>query len=135
MDYYVTGNVLLSLCLNFLFSVMNLLAEIYSQPEMVPKMLDTTALGETGEFDLNKATQEYKLSSSENPCGLTTTPRSWLFMRHSITSVRRSVIPTLVQVNLYYLLILVESGSLKNHHICFDLRISIGSTRFLSSRP
>jgi hypothetical protein len=108
MDYYVTGNVLLSLCLNFLFSVMNLLAEIYSQPEMVPKMLDTTALGETGEFDLNKATQEYKLSSSENPCGLATlTPRSWLFMRHSITSVRCSVIRTLVRVNSNIVLKLV----------------------------
>ncbi|CAL4887597.1 unnamed protein product [Urochloa decumbens] len=81
-------------------SVMNLLAEIYSQPEMVPKMLGTAASGEGGEFDLNKATQAAeqgdRLTSSENPYGLATlTPRLWPFMRHSITSVRRSAIRTL----------------------------------------
>ncbi|XP_062232323.1 TATA-binding protein-associated factor BTAF1-like isoform X2 [Phragmites australis] len=81
-------------------SVMNLLAEIYSQPEMVPKMLGTAALGEGREFDLNKVTQiaeqEDRLASSENPYGLATlTPRLWPFMRHSITSVRRSAICTL----------------------------------------
>ncbi|XP_051210704.1 TATA-binding protein-associated factor BTAF1 isoform X2 [Lolium perenne] len=80
-------------------SVMNLLAEIYSQPEMVPKMLGMTALGER-EFDLNKATQtaeqEDMLAYSENPYVLATlTPRLWPFMRHSITSVRRSAIRTL----------------------------------------
>lgn len=80
---------------------MNLLAEIYSQPEMVPKMLGTAASGENGEFDLNKATQiaeqEDRLTSIENPYGLATlTPRLWPFMRHSITSVRRSAIRTLV---------------------------------------
>ncbi|XP_062180641.1 TATA-binding protein-associated factor BTAF1-like [Phragmites australis] len=81
-------------------SVMNLLAEIYSQTEMVPKMLGTAALGERGESDLNKVTQiaeqEDRLTSSENPYGLATlTPRLWPFMRHSITSVRRSAIRTL----------------------------------------
>ncbi|AQK88882.1 TATA-binding protein-associated factor BTAF1 [Zea mays] len=81
-------------------SVMNLLAEIYSQPEMVPKMLGTAASGEKGEFDLNEATQiaeqEDELTSIENPYGLATlTPRLWPFMRHSITSVRRSAIRTL----------------------------------------
>jgi TATA-binding protein-associated factor len=81
-------------------SVMNLLAEIYSQPEMVPKMLGTATSGERGEFDLNKLTQtaeqEERLASSENPYGLATlTPRLWPFMRHSITSVRRSAIRTL----------------------------------------
>ncbi|KAE8789291.1 modifier of transcription 1-D1 [Hordeum vulgare] len=80
-------------------SVMNLLAEIYSQPEMVPRMLGTAALSEI-EFDLNKATQiaeqEDKLAYSENPYVLATlTPRLWPFMRHSITSVRRSAIRTL----------------------------------------
>lgn len=81
-------------------SVMNLLAEIYSRPEMVPKMLGTAASGEKGEFDLNEATQiaeqEDRLTSIENPYGLATlTPRLWPFMRHSITSVRRSAIRTL----------------------------------------
>lgn len=81
---------------------MNLLAEIYSQPEMVPKMLGTAALSER-EFDLNKATQmaeqEDKLAYSENPYVLATlTPRLWPFMRHSITSVRRSAIRTLVRI-------------------------------------
>jgi len=81
-------------------SVMNLLAEIYSQPEMVPKMLGTAISGERGEFDLNiltqTAEQEERLASSENPYGLAAlTPRLWPFMRHSITSVRRSAIRTL----------------------------------------
>ena len=80
---------------------MNLLAEIYSQPEMVPKMLGMAALGER-EFDLNKATQtaeqEDMLAYSENPYVLATlTPRLWPFMRHTITSVRRSAIRTLVR--------------------------------------
>lgn len=80
---------------------MNLLAEIYSQPEMVPKMLGTAASGERGELDLNTSTQtagqEDSLASCENPYGLATlTPRLWPFMRHSITSVRRSAIRTLV---------------------------------------
>ncbi|KAG8086577.1 hypothetical protein GUJ93_ZPchr0010g10708 [Zizania palustris] len=80
-------------------SVMNLLAEIYSQPEMVPKMLGTTVIGESEEFDLNRVTlvaDEDKLRSSENPYVLATlTPRLWPFMRHSITSVRRSAVRTL----------------------------------------
>lgn len=77
-------------------SVMNLLAEIYSQPEMIPKMLGTVASRATGEFDLNKATQIAENEVIENPYGLATlTPRLWPFMRHSITSVRRSAIRTL----------------------------------------
>ncbi|KAK3159851.1 hypothetical protein QOZ80_1BG0051830 [Eleusine coracana subsp. coracana] len=95
-------------------SVMNLLAEIYSQPEMVPKMLGTTVSGEMGEFDLNIGTQEDKLASSENPYGLATlTPRLWPFMRHSITSVRRSAIRTLER--------LLEAG---------NTRSSTGTTPF-----
>ncbi|XP_006646908.1 TATA-binding protein-associated factor BTAF1 isoform X1 [Oryza brachyantha] len=80
-------------------SVMNLLAEIYSQPEMVPKMLGTTVTGVDNEFDLNSVTLvagEEKLKSNENPYVLATlTPRLWPFMRHSITSVRRSAVRTL----------------------------------------
>jgi len=100
---YVTGKAFVIWCPSFLFifSVMNLLAEIYSQPEMVPKMLGTAISGERGEFDLNiltqTAEQEERLASSENPYGLAAlTPRLWPFMRHSITSVRRSAIRTLV---------------------------------------
>ncbi|KAF8783592.1 hypothetical protein HU200_000532 [Digitaria exilis] len=92
-------------------SVMNLLAEIYSQPEMVPKMLGTAASGERGELDLNTLTQtagqEDSLASCENPYGLATlTPRLWPFMRHSITSVRRSAIRTLEK--------LLEVGNTRN---------------------
>ncbi|KAL6618657.1 hypothetical protein ACP70R_033796 [Stipagrostis hirtigluma subsp. patula] len=80
-------------------SVMNLLAEIYSQPEMVPKMLGTSSFGSSGEFDLNKASQlaeQHDRLTSDNPYVLATlTPRLWPFMRHSITSVRRSAVRTL----------------------------------------
>jgi TATA-binding protein-associated factor len=83
-------------------SVMNLLAEIYSQPEMVPKMLGTTAIGEDNEFDLNSVTLvagEEKMGSNDNPYVLAAlTPRLWPFMRHSITSVRRSAVRTLVRI-------------------------------------
>ncbi|XP_072972272.1 TATA-binding protein-associated factor BTAF1 isoform X2 [Typha angustifolia] len=81
-------------------SVMNLLAELYSQTEMVPKMLDTWTLVEKQEFDLNKISQvdeqEDNTKSKENPYILATLiPRLWPFMRHSITSVRHSAIRTL----------------------------------------
>ncbi|XP_010927294.1 TATA-binding protein-associated factor BTAF1 isoform X2 [Elaeis guineensis] len=81
-------------------SVMNLLAEIYSQPEMVPKMLDTLTLVEKQEFDLNEASQAEEHGNAtklmDNPYILSTlTPRLWPFMRHSITSVRHSAIRTL----------------------------------------
>lgn len=97
----------------FISSVMNLLAEIYSQPEMVPKMLATAASGEKGEFDLNEASQiaeqQDRLTSIENPYGLAIlTPRLWPFMRHSITSVRRSAIRTLVCIlSIRFVLIVV----------------------------
>lgn len=82
---------------------MNLLAEIYSQPEMVPKMLDTLILAEKQEFDLNKVSQAEEHGDDskqlDNPYILSTlTPRLWPFMRHSITSVRHSAIRTLVTV-------------------------------------
>ena len=112
---HVTGNafVISSHSFIFIFSVMNLLAEIYSRPEMVPKMLGTAASGEKGELDLNEATQiaeqEDRLTSIENPYGLATlTPRLWPFMRHSITSVRRSAIRTLVCIfSVHFVLIVV----------------------------
>lgn len=110
---HVTGNafVISSHSFIFIFSVMNLLAEIYSRPEMVPKMLGTA--GEKGECDLNEATQiaeqEDRLTSIENPYGLATpTPRLWPFMRHSITSVRHSAIRTLVCIfSIHFILIVV----------------------------
>lgn len=77
---------------------MNLLAEIYSQDEM---MFGALISKEKQEFDLNEAvcvddTGE-GMSSEESPYMLSTlAPRLWPFMRHSITSVRYSAIRTLV---------------------------------------
>lgn len=75
---------------------MNLLAEIYSQEQMIPK-----TFGEKKKFDLNEIDRQDYLGegtwSSENPYMLSTlAPRLWPFMRHSITSVRYSAIRTLV---------------------------------------
>ncbi|KAK8964573.1 putative chromatin-remodeling complex ATPase chain [Platanthera guangdongensis] len=81
-------------------SVMNLLSEIYSQPEIVPRMLDTLKLVEKEELDLNKQSQLDEhvdgIKCGDNPYVLSKlTPRLWPFMRHSITSVRHSAIRTL----------------------------------------
>lgn len=82
-------------------SVMNLLAEIYSQEEMIPKIFEALTLKENIEFDLNELgsiddTGE-GISLQDNPFMLSTlAPRLWPFMRHSITSVRYSAILTLV---------------------------------------
>lgn len=81
-------------------SVMNLLAEIYSQDQMIPKMLGALEATEKQEFDLNKIVDADDLgdgiNSQENPYMLSTlAPRLWPFMRHSITSVRFSAIRTL----------------------------------------
>ncbi|KAL0914712.1 hypothetical protein M5K25_015084 [Dendrobium thyrsiflorum] len=81
-------------------SVMNLLSEIYSQPEMVPKMLGTLKLVEKEDLDLNKLSQLDDrgdgVKYADNPYVLSKlTPRLWPFMRHSITSVRHSAIRTL----------------------------------------
>ncbi|KAE9464711.1 hypothetical protein C3L33_03342, partial [Rhododendron williamsianum] len=83
-------------------SVMNLLAEIYSREEMIPKMSGAVTSKGKQEFDLNEmvglddpfeGTVRY-----ENPYVLSTlAPRLWPFMRHSITSVRYSAIRTLVR--------------------------------------
>ncbi|KAM0844017.1 hypothetical protein ACQ4PT_057332 [Festuca glaucescens] len=80
-------------------SVMNLLAEIYSQPEMVPKMLGMVALGDI-EFDLNKATQtaeqEDMLAYSENPYVLAHTDTPFVaFYETQYYFSRRSAIRTL----------------------------------------
>ncbi|CAL1356659.1 unnamed protein product [Linum trigynum] len=77
-------------------SVMNLLAEIYSQEEMIPKMISKPK----EELDLNEVVHiddaGEKNDLAENPYMLSTlAPRLWPFMRHSITSVRYSAIRTL----------------------------------------
>ncbi|KAK6923628.1 Helicase, C-terminal [Dillenia turbinata] len=78
-------------------SVMNLLAEIYSQEDMIPK-----ALSSEGKLDLDlneiDRLDEHGdgITLLENPQKLSTlAPRLWPFMRHSITSVRHSAIQTL----------------------------------------
>ncbi|KAK4435640.1 TATA-binding protein-associated factor BTAF1 [Sesamum alatum] len=81
-------------------SVMNLLAEIYSQEQMIPKTFGTFGPSEKPELDLNEIGQmddlDEGMSSLENPYMLSTlAPRLWPFMRHSITSVRLSAIRTL----------------------------------------
>lgn len=85
-----------------LCSVMNLLAEIYSQKEMFPNMFEVLTLRETQEYDLNEAIRVHDtpegICLQENPYALTSlAPRLWPFMRHSITSVRYSAIRTLVE--------------------------------------
>ncbi|KAJ4851194.1 btaf1 RNA polymerase II, B-TFIID transcription factor-associated [Turnera subulata] len=87
-------------------SVMNLLAEIYSQDEMIPKMTPK----EKHELNLNELhvddVGEGK-EVQENPYMLSTlAPRLWPFMRHNITSVRHSAIRTLER--------LLEAGYKRN---------------------
>ena len=86
---------------------MNLLAEIYSQEEMVPKTPGTLASKEKQEFDLNEMVGRDDhfegTVAHENPYMLSTlAPRLWPFMRHSITSVRYSAIRTLVSFLLHH---------------------------------
>lgn len=81
---------------------MNLLAEIYSQEEMIPKMSRTVTSKGKQEFDLNAMVGLDDplggTGGNENPYVLSTlAPRLWPFMRHSITSVRYSAIRTLVR--------------------------------------
>lgn len=80
---------------------MNLLAEIYSQPEMVPKMLGALTSLEKQVLDLNEVLQGDDIRAGmkydENPYVLSSlAPRLWPFMRHIITSVRHAAICTLV---------------------------------------
>ncbi|XP_011621494.1 TATA-binding protein-associated factor BTAF1 isoform X1 [Amborella trichopoda] len=86
-------------------SVMHLLAEIYSQPEVVP---ETLGVVEHQGFDLNEVVPTDENGDSmkleENTHILSTlAPRLWPFMRHSITSVRHAAIRTLER--------LLEAGS------------------------
>lgn len=88
-------------------SVMNLLAEIYSQEEMIPKKTSK----EKQELDLNEVVHVDDVGEGrdlqENPYMLSTlAPRLWPFMRHSITSVRHSAIRTLER--------LLEAGYKRN---------------------
>ncbi|KAF9615352.1 hypothetical protein IFM89_023003 [Coptis chinensis] len=81
-------------------SVMNLLAEIYSHEEMIPKMLGSLTVKEEQGIDLNEVVLGDERGdgnkSEESPYMLSTlAPRLWPFMRHSITSVRHSAIHTL----------------------------------------
>ncbi|XP_073057089.1 TATA-binding protein-associated factor BTAF1-like [Primulina eburnea] len=81
-------------------SVMNLLAEIYSQEQMIPNTFSMSDSREKLELDLNESSHtddhDEGTSSLENPYMLSTlAPRLWPFMRHSITSVRLSAIRTL----------------------------------------
>ncbi|XVF56738.1 hypothetical protein PTKIN_Ptkin06aG0144500 [Pterospermum kingtungense] len=81
-------------------SVMNLLAEIYSQEDMMPKMFGTSTAKEEQNFDLNEVVHFDEVGEArdlqENPYMLSMlAPRLWPFMRHSITSVRHSAICTL----------------------------------------
>ncbi|XP_057949880.1 TATA-binding protein-associated factor BTAF1 isoform X2 [Malania oleifera] len=92
-------------------SVMNLLAEIYSQGDMVPKMLNASMSKEDHELGLNEVVcldvQGGGSNSQGNPYMLSTlAPRLWPFMRHSITSVRYSAIRTLER--------LLEAGCRRN---------------------
>lgn len=90
------------------FSVMNLLAEIYSQEQLIPKAQGSVTSCEKQEFDLNEIghvdDQGEAINALGNPHILSSlAPRLWPFMRHSITSVRYSAIRTLVQPSLLYL--------------------------------
>ncbi|CAJ2655318.1 unnamed protein product [Trifolium pratense] len=74
-------------------SVMNLLAEIYSHEEMVPKMYKVFKLEDK---EIENGAGGCGDAGEENPFVLSTlAPRLWPFMRHSITSVRYSAIRTL----------------------------------------
>ncbi|XP_078440415.1 ROOT GROWTH DEFECTIVE 3 isoform X2 [Wolffia australiana] len=78
-------------------SVMNLLAELYSQSDL---MLDIGESSGMKEFDLNKVSLVDEnleaMKPEDNPYVLSTlAPRLWPFMRHTITSVRHSAIRTL----------------------------------------
>ncbi|XP_031131067.1 TATA-binding protein-associated factor BTAF1 [Ipomoea triloba] len=81
-------------------SVMNLLAEIYSQERMIPNGYGNLPSLEKQDLNLNEVVYQNDigegLSSLENPHMLSTlAPRLWPFMRHSITSVRYAAIRTL----------------------------------------
>lgn len=80
-------------------SVMRLLAELYSQHEVVPRTLGNKT-AKRPMFDLNEAIlddeSENEPKQTDDPFLLSTlAPRLWPFMRHSISSVRHAAISTL----------------------------------------
>ncbi|KAL9678205.1 hypothetical protein QQ045_016044 [Rhodiola kirilowii] len=81
-------------------SVMNLLAEIYSQDGMIPNNFGTVFTNGRQNFDLNDTIgviiQRDAMRSPDSPYLLSTlAPRLWPFMRHNITTVRFSAVRTL----------------------------------------
>lgn len=96
-------------------SVMNLLAEIYSQNEMIPSSIAAVISNGGQKFDLNDTVgvniQGDPMRLPDNPYLLSTlAPRLWPFMRHNIRTVRFSAIRTLVI--LFDIFIFRESNSL-----------------------
>ncbi|KAL1212506.1 TATA-binding protein-associated factor BTAF1 [Cardamine amara subsp. amara] len=92
-------------------SVMNLLAEIYSQDDMTLVMHEELSVGEEENIDLNEMVHVESIGESkdvkESPYALSgLAPRLWPFTRHDITSVRFSAIRTLER--------LLEAGCRKN---------------------
>lgn len=88
---------------------MNLLAEIYSQEDMIPWIFEDLTSKEFGlnEFGSIDDTGE-GLISHDNPFMLSTlAPRLWPFMRHSITSIRYSAIRTLVNFSSWSVVVLL----------------------------
>ncbi|CAF2111682.1 unnamed protein product [Brassica napus] len=92
-------------------SVMNLLAEIYSQDDMTVVMHEELSVGEGQKVDLNEMVHVESVRERrdvrESPYALSgLAPRLWPFTRHDITSVRFSAIRTLER--------LLEAGCRKN---------------------
>lgn len=86
---------------NISCSVMNLLAEIYSQDDMTVVMHEELSVGEGQKVDLNEMAHVESVRERrdvrESPYALSgLAPRLWPFTRHDITSVRFSAIRTLV---------------------------------------
>ncbi|AEE79207.1 ROOT GROWTH DEFECTIVE 3 [Arabidopsis thaliana] len=92
-------------------SIMNLLAEIYSQDDMTLVMHEELSLGEEQNIELNEMGHIESIGErrdvKESPYALSgLAPRLWPFTRHDITSVRFSAIRTLER--------LLEAGCRKN---------------------
>lgn len=93
---------------------MNLLAEIYSQNEIIPSGTATLISNGRQKFDLNDTfgvdIQSDTMTLPDNPYLLSTlAPRLWPFMRHNIRTVRFSAIRTLVILfNIFINLVVYE---------------------------
>lgn len=108
---------------------MNLLAEIYSQEEMVPKMFRASTSNEKENFDLNEAVHADVAGEGrdlqESPYMLSIlAPRLWPFMRHSITSVRHSAIRTLVKFCFYFYFFHIFSCAGFSYSFCVKIHKS-----------